>query len=265
MSKFDGMANTMQETPPRHAYRHDFRNIEDIFYGTDDGCEDGSFGEFAKFEDFYTRLEGERKRDIHLVSVVGGFYGLNLIPLFRPKRITLFDMNPHQITYGNLIIRVLTSSLDADDFLRRLTNKDYEVYSDQERTIREAIAMKQNGPLPTSRGRSKRSFSSSWKYALEHFDLTKRVLSEAVIETRVEGMQEKSFQDYVRDKKNIWIYTSNIFLFVNFKLEFSCPRNVVLMAVHLADTYILDLTGEDLGPREVHYGSPMTARRLVRE
>ncbi len=255
----------MQETPPRHAYRHDFRNIEDIFYGTDDGCEDGSFREFAKFEDFYNNLDGERRSDVHLVSVVGGFYGLNLISLFRPKRVTLFDMNPHQITYGKLIIRVLTSSSDADDFLKKLTNKDYEVYSDQERTIRESIAIKQNGPLPTSRGRSKRSFESSWKYALDHFDITKRVLSEAVIETRVEGMQEKSFQDYVRDKKNIWIYTSNIFLFVNFKLEFLYPSNVVLLAVHLADTYILDLAREGEDPQEVHYGAPMSATKIMRE
>lgn len=263
MNKFDGRANAMQETPPRHAYRHDFQNIEDIFYGTDDGCGDGSFREFAKFEDFYNSLDGERKLDVHLVSVVGGFYGLNLIPLIRPKRITLFDMNPHQITYGNLIIRVLASSRDADDFLNKLSNKDYEVCSDQERTIREAIAMKQNGMLTTSHGRSKRSFKSSWKYALDHFDLTKQVLSEAVIENRVEGMQEKSFQDYVRDKENIWIYTSNIFLFVNFKLGFSNPRNVVLLAVHLADTYILDLAREGCGPQEVLYSAPMSATKLV--
>ena len=29
-----------------------------------------------------------------MISVVSGLYGLNLIPLWRPKRITIFDINP---------------------------------------------------------------------------------------------------------------------------------------------------------------------------
>ena len=53
---------------------------EMVFYGTDDGCQDGSFGEFAEFRSHYESVAPHRRENIHMVSVVGGLYGLNLIP-----------------------------------------------------------------------------------------------------------------------------------------------------------------------------------------
>ena len=41
----------------------------------------------------------ERRENIHMISVVGGLYGLNFIPLWRPKQITIFDINPAAVTY----------------------------------------------------------------------------------------------------------------------------------------------------------------------
>src|SRR5262249_54170340 len=61
---------------------HDHR--ENVFYGTDDGRQDGSFTEFADFKAHYESVGKARREDIHMISVVGGLYGLNLIPLWRP-------------------------------------------------------------------------------------------------------------------------------------------------------------------------------------
>ena len=63
---------------------------ENVFYGTDDGHQDGRFGEFATFEAHYQGMPRARRDDIHMLSVVGGLYGLNLIPLWQPKRLTIF-------------------------------------------------------------------------------------------------------------------------------------------------------------------------------
>ena len=51
---------------------------ENVFYGTDDGSQDGSFREFAEFQAHYAGVAPERRENIHMVSVVGGLYGLNL-------------------------------------------------------------------------------------------------------------------------------------------------------------------------------------------
>ena len=66
---------------------HDHR--ENVFYGTDDGAQDGSGRELAEIEAHYDGVEPWRRENIHMISVVGGLYGLNLIPLWKPKRITI--------------------------------------------------------------------------------------------------------------------------------------------------------------------------------
>src|SRR5204863_7718641 len=122
------------------------------------------------------RQVGPARRDhIHLASVVGGLYGLNLIPLFRSTEITFFDVNPHQIAFFNIIRRVWIKSSSADQFLAGLANADYDVDTEQERRIRHCIAAKQNGTLTEEQGRSARSFLSSWRYALDHYELTRQL------------------------------------------------------------------------------------------
>ena len=100
---------------------------ENVFYGTDDGSQDGSFAEFAEIKHHYESVSVDRQKNIHMISVVGGLYGLNLIPLWRPKRITIFDINPMALTYFQTIRRVFTTSRDPSHFLERLTAGDYEV------------------------------------------------------------------------------------------------------------------------------------------
>src|SRR5712691_7216632 len=109
---------------------HDHR--ENVFYGTDDGYQDGSFGEFAEIKAHYDSVAAERHEDIHMISVVGGLYGLNLIPLWRPKRLTIFDINPTAITYFKIIHRVFTTSRDVEHFLKRLAEGDYDAESERE-------------------------------------------------------------------------------------------------------------------------------------
>ena len=72
---------------------------ENVFYGTDDGAQDGSFSEFAQIKAHYENVAPERRENIHMISVVGGLYGLNLIPLWKPTRLTIFDVNPTAVSY----------------------------------------------------------------------------------------------------------------------------------------------------------------------
>src|SRR5215813_4807220 len=131
---------------------------ENVFYGTDDGAQDGSFREFAEFKAHYAGVAPERRDDIHMVSVVGGLYGLNLIPLWQPKRITIFDINPAAVTYFRLIRKVFSSSQSAEHFLKRLTEADYEAETEQEQFVRENIRSQHLACLPHHRGSTKRPY-----------------------------------------------------------------------------------------------------------
>ena len=166
---------------------------ENVFYGTDDGYQDGSFTEFQTIRDHYESIAPERRDDIHMISVVGGLYGLNLIPLWRPKSITIFDINPTAITYFQIIRRVLISSRDGGHFLERLTAGDYEVSTEREQFVRENIRLKQADSLPRERGSTKRRYEQSWQNVFANFDLTKQILSEVPLEIRTEPMESESF------------------------------------------------------------------------
>jgi hypothetical protein len=260
------------ERAPRRAFGNEFHTLEQIYLGTDDGHphsgpdflfdEAGTDHEFMRFEELYRNAGPERTGNIHLISVVGGFYGLNLVPLLRPREITFFDVNPYQITYALLIARVLTSSCSAAEFLDRLTHQDYDVRSDDERALRERIALKQKGLLVPSRCRSKRTLARSWRYALESFDLTKEILQEIPITTRVDAMQSPQFASYLQERDNAWVYCSNVLLFVYFELELTRARNVVFCAQYYDQTEILDLAGWGDRRVKVCCSIPMSAREV---
>jgi hypothetical protein len=249
-----------------------FDHIHEVYYSTDDGFAElrpreeprhdaehvaGLYQIFARYEDFYRRVTPERRDRIHLASVVGGLYGLNLIPMFRPRQITFFDVNPHAVAYFNIIRRVWVSSPSADAFLARLANEDYAVEKGPEEVIRRCIANKQNGTLTEDEGRSARSFLSSWRYALDQFDLTRELLAGVPVHTRVEAMQAPSFKDFVAGEENLWIYCSNIFLFAFFDLTFRFPRNAALFASYYDRTEMLDLGTAGNAPVTVHCRIPM--------
>jgi hypothetical protein len=250
---------------PRAFNREIYHNRpEYVFYGTDEGYKDGSFTEFAEFKAHYDKVAPLRREDIHMVSVVGGLYSLNLIPLWRPKRLTIFDINPPALIYFQIIRRVWTTSRDVTHFLARLTDGDYEVEGDMEEFIRENIRLKQRGCLPTSRGSTKRPYEQSWQYAFEHFDLTKQILSEVPLQIRGEPMESDSFSEWIRGQDNVWIYASNITEFHYFDLEFSNPANVVI--VQLITPYmspeILDLAPLGGGAVKVKFEIPLRAERI---
>jgi hypothetical protein len=237
---------------------------ENVFYGTDDGAQDGSFSEFAEVVAHYESVEPGRRDDIHMVSVVGGLYGLNLIPLWQPKRITIFDINPAALSYFKVVRRVFTTSRDVAHFLQRLTDGDYEVESEQEAFVRENIIMKQKGCLPRERGSTKRPYEQSWQYAFEHFELTKRILTEVPLEIRNEPMESESFSRYIRGQNNLWIYASNITEFHYFDLEVDDPSNVVLLQIiYPNELQLLDLAPLAGGPTKVHFEIPLRAERVA--
>lgn len=238
---------------------------EMVFYGTDDGSQDGSFSEFAEIKTHYESVSPERRADIHMVSVVGGLYGLNLIPLWRPKRITIFDINPTAITYFQLIRRVFITSRDAGHFLDRLTRGDYAAENDREEFVRENIMLKQKGSLPRERGSTKRPYEASWQYAFENFDLTKQILTEVPLEIRSEPMESDSFREWIRGRNNLWIYASNITEFHYFDLEFADTSNtVVLQIIFPCQPQLLDLAPLGGGPVEVKFEIPLRAERIER-
>ena len=237
---------------------------EMVFYGTDDGSQDGSFQEFAEIKAHYEGVTPQRREDIHMISVVGGLYGLNLMPLWRPRRITIFDINPAAITYFKIIRRVFTTSRDVEDFLKRLTTGDYPADTDQERFVRENICLKQKGCLPRERGSTKRPYEQSWQYAFENFDLTKQILTEVPLEIREEPMESDSFRAWIRNQNNLWIYASNITEFHYFDLEFADPINVVILQIIFpCQPQLLDLAPLGGGPIKVEFEIPLKSERIV--
>jgi hypothetical protein len=236
---------------------------ENVFYGTDDGYQDGSFGEFAQIKAHYDSVAPKRREEIHMISVVGGLYGLNLIPLWRPSRITIFDINPTAITYFEIIRRVFTTSRDVSHFLQRLTDGDYEAETEREQFVRDNIRMKQRGNLPRERGSTKRPYEQSWQYAFENFDLTKKLLTETQLEIRSEPMESDGFRSSIRKQNNLWIYCSNITEFHFFDLEFANPTNVVLLQIIFpGQVQILDLAPLAGGPVKVDFHIPLKAQRI---
>lgn len=244
----------------REMYHH---HPENVFYGTDDGYQDGSFGEFAEIKAHYEGVAPQRYDDIHMISVVGGLYGLNLIPLWKPKRLTIFDINPTAVTYFTLIHRVWTSSNDAAHFLGRLTAGDYDAYDENEEFVRENICLKQRGCLPRERGSTKRPYEQSWQYALEHFDVTKEILTNAPLEIRTEPMESESFASWIRNQNNLWIYASNITEFHFFDLEFADTSNVVVLQIIFpGQVQLVDLAPLSGAPVKVNFHIPLHAERL---
>jgi len=259
-----GERETVTPLAPRAFNRELYHDHpEMVFYGTDDGSQDGSFQEFAEIKAHYESVGPQRQDDIHMISVVGGLYGLNLIPLWRPRRITIFDINPAAITYFQIIRRVFTASSSVEDFLSRLTNGDYPADTDQERFVRENIRLKQKGCLPRERGSTKRPYEQSWQYAFENFELTKRLLTEVPLEIRQEPMESESFRNWIRDQNNLWIYASNITEFHYFDLEFTDPANVVILQIiYPCQPQLLDLAPMAGEPVRVQFEIPLKAERL---
>jgi hypothetical protein len=236
---------------------------EMVFYGTDDGSQDGSFQEFAEFQAHYESVSPDRRENIHMVSVVGGLYGLNLIPLWKPKQITIFDINPAAITYFEIIRHVFTTSRDVNHFLERLTNGDYRAETEMEQFVRENIRLKQKGCLPRERGSTKRPYEQSWQYAFENFDLTKDFLLTVPLEIRLEPMESEHFAQWIYQQNNLWIYASNITQFHFFDLDLADTSNVVvLQIIHPEQPQLLDLAPMAGGPVRVHFEIPLRAERI---
>jgi hypothetical protein len=263
----------MAMTVPPRSNIGAFEQISQIYYGTDDGFArlypleekqhdaahiGGLYEIFARYQKFASGVAPSRRENIHLASVVGGLYGLNLIPLFQPREITFFDINPHAVAFFNLIRRVWIASASAEDFLGKLKGAEYDVHTEQDRVIRNCLAARQNGTLTDDRGQSARSLRSSWRYALDHFDLTRKLLSERPCDTRVDGMQSSSFRDFVANRENLWIYCSNVMLFSFFDLTFHYPQNAALFAAYFEQTEMLDLGNFGDGPITVHCRLPMS-------
>lgn len=251
---------------PRAFNRHIFTNKAQVYYGTDDGCRDGSFGEFPAIAEHYNSVDSKRKKNIHMISVIGGLYGLNLIHLWKPKKITFFDINPMAIKFFNIILHVWTSSDSAKHFLDRLTDGDFEAKDDDDIFIKENIQIVQKtGGISPERGAYSshdRDLANSWRLALENFDLTKKYLMESEIIIRTEPMEGENFKEMIRSKSHHWIYASNITQFHFFELEMLEPSNVVLLQIHHENTELLDLAEYSGKPVRVKFEYPIRVETI---
>ena len=254
-------APTTTAAPPSAFNQHIFFDPAGVYYGTDDGYQDGSFGEFEVFERFYRDVDPRRRENIHFVSAVGGLYGLNLMTCWRPTEITFFDINPHAVAYFNLVRRVWAGSSDKKSFLDRLTHQDYDVENEAEATIRENLALKQRAELPRSRGSSyRRTLEVSWGYSLERFDLTKRLLTEVPLQCRVLDIKSEELAALLRERENLWIYASNIAEFTYSRFRLDHPGNAVLVSIiYPGQVDLLDLAPFGDRPVEARVEIPMTA------
>lgn len=240
---------------------HDHR--ENVFYGTDDGAQDGSGRELLDFEAHYNSVAAWRREDIHMVSVVGGLYGLNLLPMWKPRRLTIFDINPAAVTYFEIVRKLWTSSSSAAELLEHFTKADYEVEGELAEFVRENIRLKQAGALPRERGSTKRPYEQSWQYALERFDLTKQLLRDCPLDVRTVPMESEEFATWIRAQSNLWIYASNITQFHFFDLEFADPRNCVIIQIIFPEQpQLLDLAEFSGALVRVKFEIPLAVERL---
>ena len=134
----------MKVEPPSSFNQHIFsrRNLSSTERTTDTRMD---LYRVSTLRRFLPSVTSERREKIHLVSAVGGLYGLNLISLWRPREITFFDINPHATAYFELIRKVFAVSSSKQDFLDRLSHQDYDVDNPAEELIRENLALKQQG------------------------------------------------------------------------------------------------------------------------
>jgi hypothetical protein len=71
-------------------------------------------------------------------------------------------------------------------------------------------------------------------------------------------MVSQSFSDFVANHANLWLFCSNVFLFVFFDLRFQYPQNAVLFASYFDKTEMLDLGSMVSEPVTVHCRIPMS-------
>jgi SAM-dependent methyltransferase len=194
-------------------------------------------------------------------------YGLNVMTCWQPREITFFDINPHAIAYFNLIRRVFQISSSREDLLERLRVENYPVASPEEALIRENLALKQRGQLDASRGSSyRRSLATSWRYALDHFDETRRLLTEVPLHVRLEGIQSPGFCEFLRQERNLWIYSSNIVEFTYSRMRLDHPENAVIVSmVYPGQMQLLDLAPFGDRPVDVRFEIPLAASPVGEE
>lgn len=257
---------TPMSLAPRAFNRHIFSNKAQVYYGTDDGCRDGSFGEFETIQKHYEGVSDQRKENIHMISVIGGLYGLNLIHLWKPKKITFFDINPMAVKLFHLIINTWTTSDSAQHFLQRLTDGEIETKDDDEVFLRDNLQIVQKtGTIAPERGAfssHNRDLANSWRLALENFETTKKYLLESDLVVRAEPMEGENFKEMIRSKSHHWIYASNITQFHFFELDIYDPGNVVLLQIHHEDAQLLDLDKFSGTPVTVKFEYPIRVENL---
>lgn len=67
------------------------------------------------------RLRSLELQDVEtFATVIGGFSGLNYLLDMEPKRIILFDVNPHSVEYSRLMVQIILLAESHKDFLSRI-------------------------------------------------------------------------------------------------------------------------------------------------
>ena len=255
------------DAAPRTPFQTSFDHLNEIYYTTDDGFAElrprmeprhdaehvaGLYEIFARYEEVHRRVTVTLDPR-SLMRQCRDFLSPS-----RKEMETLWICRERSRAMKTANGIGWIDSRTRDAFLGRLANADYEAGTSQEEFIRRCIAAVQNGTLAEEEGRTARSFLSSWRYALDHFDLTRGLLADVPVHTRAEAMHAQSFKDFVADQQDLWIYCSNVFEFVFFDLTFRFPRNAALFASYFDKTEMLDLGTAGSTPVTVHCRIPMS-------
>jgi len=56
-------------------------------------------------------------------TVIGGFSGLNYLLDMDPKRIILFDVNPHAVEYSKMMVQIISISSSPKDYISRVFSR----------------------------------------------------------------------------------------------------------------------------------------------
>lgn len=180
-----------------------------VYYGSSDDRELGLFKEYRDAFHF------QKRRNLILTSVVGGFFCFNIAVALKPARIYLFDANPMQLLSYTLVRRVILDSSDKNDFLRRIRNKSYDINSNWEDTLRKNLSIKLKldegiQSTETLPGFNKRPLERSWRYALNRFERLQEILANTPCSLLIDDTRNEKFVDFLFSLRNNWIYLSNV-------------------------------------------------------
>jgi len=75
--------------------------------------------------DNFKKIKIDKLQHRKFASVIGSQYFINLLPILKPQKVLLFDINNFQVRYLQMLIEIVKSSSDFNEFAERLFSRPY--------------------------------------------------------------------------------------------------------------------------------------------